>query len=327
LHRLPEFIIKCDKTKGNVMLSITDQTILDSIQNVIVHGGKFHADDLLTVAYLAHMGYRGPISRGTPTPADLDDRFTLVADVGGRHEPERLNFDHHQMVMERPDGDIPYAALGLVVGYFQPAGEGVYAAFDRRFVKKIDAQDNGRRPEQTPDRPYLSFSDALTSLNAGLGASCPEDADLAFFHALPLACEFVAAALRDAAEFVAARGVVESGERLEANRILVLERFVPWQSYVRDLPHADRLLYVVFPDNLRGGWKVQAVPERPGSMTSKLPLPEAWRGLNGEALGRLTGLSGEHLEGDAHFCAPSGFIGGAATKQGALLMARLALWA
>ncbi|XP_015471404.1 UPF0160 protein MYG1, mitochondrial isoform X3 [Parus major] len=96
----------------------------------------------------------------------------------------------------------------------------------------------------------------------------------------------------------------------------------PWKEHVfqleRELALPKPLQLVLFPD--RGGqWRVQSVPTAPHSFQSRLPLPEAWRGLRDEALSELAGIPG------CIFVHASGFIGGNQTREGALEMARRAL--
>jgi len=54
-----------------------------------------------------------PVERREPTTADLDDPEVAVVDIGGRHEPERGNFDHHHFPREHP----PTCALSLVLAH------------------------------------------------------------------------------------------------------------------------------------------------------------------------------------------------------------------
>jgi uncharacterized UPF0160 family protein len=57
----------------------------------------------------------------------------------------------------------------------------------------------------------------------------------------------------------------------------------------------------------------------PESFESRKALPDPWRGLRDDALSEKTGIPG------GIFVHASGFIGGNATKEGALSMAKLAL--
>ncbi|MFC2052146.1 MYG1 family protein [Chloroflexota bacterium] len=81
-------------------------------QLIITHSGSAHFDEVtavsLILAVYADTEFR--IERREPVPADLDDPDVWVVDIGGRHEPGKRNFDHHQ------DMDCP-AAFVLVAGY------------------------------------------------------------------------------------------------------------------------------------------------------------------------------------------------------------------
>lgn len=65
------------------------------------------------------------------------------------------------------------------------------------------------------------------------------------------------------------------------------------------------LLYVLYPSRYcelqdytklirkySGKWRIQAVSVEEGSFTSRLPLPESWRGVRGDELSKLTGIPG-----------------------------------
>lgn len=66
-------------------------------------------------------------------------------------------------------------------------------------------------------------------------------------------------------------------------------------------------------------WRVQAVSVTPSSFVSRLPLPEAWRGLRDGALSEVAGIPG------CVFVHISGFTGGNLTKEGVLAMCKAAL--
>jgi hypothetical protein len=77
---------------------------------ILTHPGGSHKDELLACSLLAAV-HRVPIVRREPTDADLADPSIAVVDVGGEHEPERNNFDHHQFPADHP----PVCALSLVL--------------------------------------------------------------------------------------------------------------------------------------------------------------------------------------------------------------------
>ncbi len=80
------------------------------INTILTHPGGSHKDDLLACSVLVHV-YGAPVLRRDPTESDLDDPGVAVVDIGGRHEAERHNFDHHQFPSDHP----PACALTLVL--------------------------------------------------------------------------------------------------------------------------------------------------------------------------------------------------------------------
>lgn len=77
---------------------------------ILTHPGSAHKDDFLACCLLIAR-YALPVWRRDPEPADLDDPGILVVDVGGEHEPDRGNFDHHQFPAEHE----PVCSLSLVL--------------------------------------------------------------------------------------------------------------------------------------------------------------------------------------------------------------------
>jgi len=129
-------------------------------------------------------------------------------------------------------------------------------------------------------------------------------------------------AIKSSEGWVADREKVTHADTALEGRVLVLEQFAQWTDHVFRRPDHPGLLYVVFP-SLRGGWQIQQMPAEPGSFQGRKPLPEAWGALRGEALAKVTGLP---LGDDpAVFCHAGLFIGGAATKEDVLDMAKLAI--
>ena len=80
------------------------------MKHLLTHPGGAHKDDFLACCLLLAK-HPVPIERRNPTAADLDDSEVAVIDVGGRHEPERCNFDHHQF----PHDHEPVCSLSLVM--------------------------------------------------------------------------------------------------------------------------------------------------------------------------------------------------------------------
>lgn len=80
------------------------------IHTILTHPGGAHKDDVLAVCVLIAQN-KVPVVRRMPTQLELDDPGVAIVDVGGAHDPERSNFDHHHFPREHP----PTCALSLVL--------------------------------------------------------------------------------------------------------------------------------------------------------------------------------------------------------------------
>jgi hypothetical protein len=67
-------------------------------EQIITHPGSAHFDEVTAISLImaVHDDKRFKIERREPTTEELDNPDIWVVDVGDRHEPEKLNFDHHQ---------------------------------------------------------------------------------------------------------------------------------------------------------------------------------------------------------------------------------------
>jgi hypothetical protein len=63
---------------------------------IVTHPGPAHADDFIACCILLAKGTYTHIERREPTQEELDNPRVTVVDVGGRYEPAKMNFDHHQ---------------------------------------------------------------------------------------------------------------------------------------------------------------------------------------------------------------------------------------
>jgi len=81
-----------------------------SIQTILTHPGGAHKDDFLACSIMVAL-HGAAIVRREPTEEELNDPAVCVIDVGDKHEPEKNNFDHHQL----PRDHVPTCALSLVL--------------------------------------------------------------------------------------------------------------------------------------------------------------------------------------------------------------------
>jgi uncharacterized UPF0160 family protein len=103
----------------------------------------------------------------------------------------------------------------------------------------------------------------------------------------------------------------------------VLQGGVPWKEHLytleQELGVDPSILFVLYEDEREKKWRIQAVSVAPGSFENRKSLPAAWCGLRDEALSAASGIPG------CVFAHANGFIGGNATYEGALEMARQAV--
>ena len=114
------------------------------MKKIITHGGNAHLDDLMACAIalvdrtwgslesgrtttmeaaLADACEGVIIERRDPTEDELANTHILVLDVGGRYEPEKGNFDHHQLPAGTKESAMSLfaASIGLPNGGFNGA--------------------------------------------------------------------------------------------------------------------------------------------------------------------------------------------------------------
>lgn len=211
----------------------------------------------------------------------------------------------------------------------------LYCKLYELFVEPFDAHDNGI--SAYPDEPKPRFHrpwDLFAQVNI-LNPAWNEtgvNADERFAEAVSLVRSNWERVLdyhcrswlpgRNAMRRNIAKQASSTAARLDP-RIVVLDEFCPWTEflleYEQETGMAGHHLYVIFEDSTGQSWRISAVPVAVDSFQSRLPLPEAWRGLRDAELDAVTGISG------GVFVHRAGFIGGHGTREGAIQMATKAL--
>ncbi len=85
-----------------------------SLKYILTHPGGAHKDDFLACSLLVAK-HGAKIVRRDPSEEELDDPRIAVVDIGGRHEPSQLDFDHHQF----PRDHEPTCSLSLVLQHLE----------------------------------------------------------------------------------------------------------------------------------------------------------------------------------------------------------------
>jgi uncharacterized UPF0160 family protein len=298
---------------------------------LVTHSGSFHCDEAFAYVVLrlslglkeAGVDHRLVRTRDTAIIAKGD----YVWDVGLAFDPAAQRFDHHQRGAPTREDGTPFSAAGLIWQHhgeaalralLQPEGAEALAPaiakeLDRVLIRRIDEVDNGTASSREPlDLAALVGDCNLTWDTPAEGRQAVEDA--AFQEAVAMLEGVLRRRVRALRSRLSADALVVAAQAASADpRVLELERGMPWKNVV--FAHDMPVLFAVYPVP-NGNWMVDAMPPEPGSFAQRLPLPEAWAGLQDDALAQASGVP------DAVFVHVRRFVGGARSRAGAVEMAR-----
>lgn len=287
---------------------------------IVVHDGKFHADDLFAAAALRLL-LRGKATIVRTRDPKIIESAEYVADVGGIHDLEKNRFDHHMTGgAGTHENGIPYAAFGLVWKKYGGELSGsteVAARVESKLVSPIDADDNGVSLVQStnPVSPY-GLHNVLYTLRPTWKED-PKMYDTSFMELLPLAERIITREIKIARDSILAHSIVEGAyASTEDKRCIVLDGPYPYQETLG--AHAEPL-YVVSPRSGDTKWKVECIRKNPSGFENRKSLPLAWAGLRDEEFAKVSGVS------DAVFCHNGRFMAVAMTKSAAMALAQIAL--
>jgi uncharacterized UPF0160 family protein len=288
---------------------------------IVTHNGTFHVDDLLAVAViqLIHGVEHTEVVRSRDEAVWATGDY--VVDVGNVYDPTTKRYDHHQHggAGTRENG-VPYSALGLVWRHHGAQickSKTVWEHIDKTVVTSIDLADNGIEvysPTRPDAHPFL-----IHRVLVKMRPTWKEEPvfDERFMELLPMARRIIEREIISAEDEEEGEAFVRQAyESSVDKRLVVLDRVYPWQGFLSKTPDA---LYVVKPKSVGTNWEVECVRSDVHGFANRKSLPESWRGYRDEDLAEKTGVS------DAVFCHNAGFIAVAGSKEGALLLAQMAL--
>jgi uncharacterized UPF0160 family protein len=284
-------------------------------KTIVTHNGNFHADDVFSVAALKNIFSSFNLIRTRDLA--VISKADIVIDVGGEYNPDTNRFDHHQRggAGERENG-IPYSSFGLIWQKYGleicQGNQEIADSVDAGLVSTIDAIDCGHVEGVSKG---VSLSQTISMFNP----TWQEDShfDTCFDEAVEFASRVLARFIASASGGISAKTIVAAAiDNAEDQRVIVLEKYIPWKRTVHAL--SDEALYMVYPSET-GQWRIQTVPAELGSFEDRKPLPKAWAGLSDEELQAVTGID------DAMFCHNGLFIAGTQSFESTMKMAAMAL--
>lgn len=289
---------------------------------IVTHNGKFHADDVFSVAAL-ELFYRNKVEVVRTRSEAEFAKASIVLDVGMSYDRKKF-FDHHQ-----PGGagqrqnSVPYAAFGLIwkfIGETVCESKSVAERLDEKIVQIIDADDNGKKIFYSvlqPEARVYGLPELIDSFNP-LASSAPTscDYDRAFRRAVDVAKTLLKNEIKKVQDTLRGQEKALEDYRRAADKRIVVQS--SRYSFGNAFDNKSEVLYVV---GQRGDteWSVAALRIDKTGYAPRKPFPEAWAGKRGDTLEKITGVPG------AVFCHSGRFVVYAKTEEAAVALAKLAL--
>ncbi len=274
---------------------------------VCTHDGKFHADDVFSVATL-DLFFDGKIKVVRSRDQKIIDSADIVVDNGRAYDAEKKIFDHHQKggAGERENG-VPYAGFGLIWKHYGMAlcekfgaGEAEWKKIDEDFVSQIDAADNGYTNFFDAKLMQPAFGpDAAVKLFMTTWKESTSEIDGNFLKCARVAKEILKRMIVIEKDKVEGRKKVdEIYQNTTDKRVIILDQFYPW-SHLSNYPEP---ILVLFPEVDTQRIMIQGVSVVKDSYDLRMQFPTEWRGLTDKKLEEAS-----EIEGLA-FCHNAGFL-------------------
>lgn len=300
---------------------ITVQDIRD-FKLVGTHNGSFHPDEVFAYAFLKLINSDLKIVRTRDNEKLKECDFIFDVSIDGIHNPYDHHFENKECRCEDEDS-IPYSSFGLIwrdLGFQyieellveEDAAYRIFKSIDVRLVKSIDADDNG--VDISSD--MFNIVDVISSLNPSWNSEISHD--VAFNEAVLIAEKILKGLIEKEIGKSLARHVVNEAYFKSQNGIMVLKKYVPWESQLVSLNTEEKVKIVVFP-GYDGDYKVRVAPKYRKGFETLINLPSEWAGKRNAELQAITGVD------DAIFCHSGGFLAAAESFSGAIKLAKLAL--
>ena len=294
---------------------------------VAVHTGRFHADDVFSVASLSLYLKISPDDLDIKRTRDMEviKESDYVFDVGFLNDGE-TRFDHHQESGAgiRENG-IPYASFGSMWKKFGEkicGNKEVADQIDKKIVQSLDANDSGVNITNCLYNNVSPFtvSDLVYHLNPTWKEGS-ENINESFLNAVKFAkviLEREVKRTKDSVEEIkiADEIIKKKYDETVDKRIIILENDIPWREIVNKYKEP---LFVVIRNEIDNSWRVYGVRDDMAVFKIRKDLPETWAGKEKDELALISGVK------DAMFCHIKRFVCATKTFEGALEMAKIAV--
>jgi uncharacterized UPF0160 family protein len=287
---------------------------------ICTHDGKFHADDIYSVATLSlYFNHNIEIIRSREQN-DID-RADIVVDNGREYSVEKQIFDHHQPggAGKREYNNVPYAGFGLIWKHFglelckkliasdlknahdlkndksndlENISQRVWQSIDENFVSQIDASDTGFLDFYSNELEQSIFvSDKFADIFFPTWRESYEKDSYNNFELLVQASEKI---LKRVIKYnldreIASEKVLTIYNNSKDKRVIYLDQGYPWRKI---LAEKSEPLLVVFPEVNTDRYMIQAIPLKKDGYEKRINLLPEWAGLSGPELEEKSGIKG-----------------------------------
>lgn len=271
-----------------------------------VHDGSFHADDVTACAILLYFNLIDKKQVVRTRDYDTLAFREFVCDVGGKYDPSKKRFDHHQASYEGP-----LSSAGMIWKYLKEEkiiAPSLYEYLRERFIHGVDEVDTGVR---FPPFGHADFSAVIASFVPVSYDATSQEMDDAFFLAVDFAFEYLSRMIE---KYHYLEKCKERVGEVMANmeECLIFEEKLPWlEPFFALGGEKHRAEFVIMPSG--DHWKLRGVPPTyEKRMQVRKPLPLEWAGKINDDLKEVSGIEG------AIFCHKGRFISVWETKEAAL---------
>ncbi len=292
---------------------------------VVTHNGKFHADDVFSVALVSLLETNKELEIIRTRDEKVFETADWLLDVGGKIDILKKQFDHHQIGYseKRISNGLIYATIGLL---WREYGEKLVGSkeaaenIDKKLIEYVDAGDNGVSCKTQKDIVHAyTVYDLLDEALNPTWREADQDGDdnlSRFLQAVEIAKVILKREIKRAQDFVLDKQIIlDIYNKTEDKRVLIFDKHYAWRSIVANLPEVT---FIVGYDKPNDKWRLATV-EEDETLIPRKSLPASWAGKKGKELQEITGVD------DADFCHNKLFISGSKSLAGALKMAKLAL--
>lgn len=215
---------------------------MKNVKKIVLHGGQFHADDVLCVALIEN--FVNPVvevQRVFKVTEDMISPETIICDIGGVLDPEKLMFDHHQLDGQTSEETAVCAAELLwrsISEQFNMESKSIL-----ELCKEVSLHDCGIR--------FSELGKAVKDFNPLWDEE--KSSDKAFNDAVSFMSRIVKRKIIEQFSKDRARNLFEQAPVI--NGVKVFDTFIPWQDYAME----QGINYAIFPGREEGSYNLSCV--------------------------------------------------------------------